>query len=43
MLTAFKPTYIAARAMDFVNLIVASEDDGTEIKILGNIIYNNIQ
>lgn len=28
VLTAFKPTYIAARAMDFVNLIVASEDDG---------------
>ena len=32
MLTAFKPTYIAVRAMDFVNLIVASEDDGIEIK-----------
>lgn len=28
ILTAFKPSYIAARAMDFVNLIVASEDDG---------------
>ncbi|KYN21342.1 UPF0505 protein C16orf62 like protein [Trachymyrmex cornetzi] len=28
VLTAFKSTYIAARAMDFVNLIVASEDDG---------------
>lgn len=32
VLTAFKPTYIATRAMDFVNLIVASEDDGIEIK-----------
>ncbi|XP_020282455.1 UPF0505 protein C16orf62 homolog isoform X2 [Pseudomyrmex gracilis] len=28
ILTAFKPTYIAARAMNFVNLIVKSEDDG---------------
>jgi len=32
VLTAFKPTYIAARAMDFVNLIVASEDDGIDTK-----------
>lgn len=35
-MTAFKPTYIAARAMDFVNLIVASEDDGIDIKRLSD-------
>ncbi|XP_029053584.1 VPS35 endosomal protein-sorting factor-like [Osmia bicornis bicornis] len=28
ILTAFKPSYIAGRAMDFVNLISESEDDG---------------
>ncbi|XP_043258632.1 VPS35 endosomal protein-sorting factor-like isoform X2 [Colletes gigas] len=28
VLTAFKPTYIAARAMEFVNLIISTEDDG---------------
>ncbi|KAK2587997.1 hypothetical protein KPH14_004073 [Odynerus spinipes] len=28
ILTTFKPVYIAARAMDFVNLITESEDDG---------------
>ncbi|XP_076242977.1 VPS35 endosomal protein-sorting factor-like [Calliopsis andreniformis] len=28
VLTAFKPSYIAARAMDFVKLIIATEDDG---------------
>jgi len=38
VLTAFKPTYIAARAMDFINLIVASEDDGIKIKKLKNIV-----
>lgn len=36
VLTAFKPTYIATRAMDFVNLIVASEDDGIEINRLSD-------
>jgi len=30
VLTAFKPAYIAVRAIDFVNLIVASKDDGIE-------------
>ncbi|XP_053987502.1 VPS35 endosomal protein-sorting factor-like isoform X2 [Hylaeus volcanicus] len=28
VLTAFKPSYIATRAMEFVNLIIATEDDG---------------
>ncbi|KZC14928.1 UPF0505 protein C16orf62 like protein, partial [Dufourea novaeangliae] len=28
ILTAFKPAYIAAHAMDFVNLVIATEDDG---------------
>ncbi|XP_003704480.1 VPS35 endosomal protein-sorting factor-like isoform X2 [Megachile rotundata] len=28
ILTAFKPSYIAGRAMDFVNLIAVTEDDG---------------
>ncbi|CAK9815608.1 VPS35 endosomal protein-sorting factor-like [Anthophora plagiata] len=28
VLTAFKPSYVAGRAMDFMNLIIAAEDDG---------------
>ncbi|XP_076160323.1 VPS35 endosomal protein-sorting factor-like isoform X2 [Ptiloglossa arizonensis] len=28
VLTAFKPSYIASRALEFVNLIIAIEDDG---------------
>lgn len=31
ILTAFKPTYIGERAMDFVNLITTIEDDGNSI------------
>lgn len=42
VLNSFKPAYIAARAIDFVNLIVASEDDGNlkefTLKILPSVL-----